>query len=524
MAKRKLGDKVQVSRTEGGRSTTKKREDDAAAPAPARIGSSEKVKATKAGSGKLAIQGGMSPASKKSASALSAASRARERREGDHAAKFKARKGSTVKRTAKGGQAAKGKKASSQDGGSDDRRARFSLDRTPRAPGPLVAAFEAGRRLNRLGFHFEQATFFGMKHDQAAQRVLRTLTVLLDHLVPDGALDRVRMLIGDRVHDLRSNYLHQEHVDDLEAAEDRLNETRGDRDAVCARLLEPVFEGLDAIRTAITAHLDERQKQAFRLGERVDRLVCPFRIHRQLYEPDVDPALLEGDYGDAWATRQPLVNVSRWPGEVCPEPALVEQIKDLGQSLQLPDTMSACIFPRAGSPTEEQMDQVVTTIRKGLAVLQGEAGRRGVRDKVVREQSGKGPGQAEDVADGRISSRPAKPSQPESLMGAAQEPRTAATRESGDTESRLRFEDSTWTIHLDGRSFPGIDPLAYKRFKTIANSLIEGRRINDDELPGKGRVGRQLKNHFPRELFAIIDRRGSKGGGSRLMLPPRSPG
>jgi hypothetical protein len=523
VAKRELGDKVRVSRSEGGGSTTRKLEDDVAAPSPARVGSSGTVKATKVGSGKPAMKGGMSPASKRSASALSAASQAKERREGDHAAKSKARKGSTVKRMAKGRQAAKGRKAPSQDRSSDDRKARFSLDRIPAAPNPLVAAFEAGRRLNRLDFHLEQAFFFGTKHDQAALRVLRTLTVLLNHLVPDGVLDRVQLLVADRLRDLLSIFLYEGHVDDLEAAEDRLNETRGDRDAVCARLLEPVFEGLDAIRTAITAHLDERLKKAFRLGERVDRLVCPFRIHRQLYEPDVDPALLEGSYEDVWATRQPLVNVSRWPGEVCPEPDLVDQIEDLGQSLQLPDTMSACVFPRAGSPTKEQMDQIVTMIRKGLGVLQRGVERRCVRDKIVREQSGKGPGQAEDVADSHISSRPAKPGQPESLMAAAQEPRTAATRESGDTESRLRFEDSTWTIHLDGRPFPGIEPLAFKRFKVIANSLIEGRRINDDELPGKGRVGRHLKNHLPRKLFAIIDRRSGKGGGSRLMLPQRSP-
>ena len=523
MAKRKLGDKVRVSRTEGGGFTNRKLADDVAAPPPARIDSSERVTATKVGGGKSATQGGMSPASKKSASALSAASQAKERREGDHAAKSKARKGSTVKRTAKGRQAAKGKKASSQDRDSDDRRARFSLDRIPTTPGPLVAAFEAGRRLNRLGFHLEQAFFFGTEHDQAALRVLRTLTVLLDHLVPDGALDRVRLLIADRVHDMRSNYLHEEHVDDLEAAEDRLNETRGDRDAVCARLLEPVFEGLDAIRTAITAHLDERPKQAFRLGERVDRLVCPFRIHRHLYEPDVDPALLEGSYKDVWATRQPLVNVSRWPGEVCPEPDLVEQIEDLGRTLRLAKASSLRVLPRSGRPAEAQIDRIVAVIREGLAARQEAAGLKGRGGRATSGQAERGRGPMQGVPIGTDSSVSGGPGQTESKIPVDREILQAATVGTRDEGRRLDFDDSTRTIYLDGTPFEHIDPLAYKRFKVIHAAILENRRIPDSELPGEGRVGRHFKKHLPLRLFALLDRKGGKGGGSCLNLPPRSP-
>jgi hypothetical protein len=99
----------------------------------------------------------------------------------------------------------------------------------------------------------------------------------------------------------------------------------------------------------------------------------------------------------------------------------------------------------------------------------------------------------------------------------------AATAGTMDERPRLDFDDSTRTIYLDGTAFEHIDPLAYKRFKLINAATLEGRRIPDSELPGKGRVRRHFKNHLPRELFALLDRKGNKGGGSCLNLPLKSP-
>lgn len=92
----------------------------------------------------------------------------------------------------------------------------------------------------------------------------------------------------------------------------------------------------------------------------------------------------------------------------------------------------------------------------------------------------------------------------------------------GIPRSRLEFDNETRSVALDGRWFANVEPLAYKRFRAIAEASSRGERLPDNKL-GAGRIGRHLRRHLPAELFALLDRRGGKNGGSCLTLPRRSP-
>jgi hypothetical protein len=91
---------------------------------------------------------------------------------------------------------------------------------------------------------------------------------------------------------------------------------------------------------------------------------------------------------------------------------------------------------------------------------------------------------------------------------------------------RLKLDRATWTITLDGRTWPIKNPQAFKIFERIA--ATEGAKVLSAEVrkaAGGGpnmRVGQILAKHLPEELRrTIIGQRGN-GAGFAFRLPEQS--
>ncbi|HYV37591.1 MAG TPA: hypothetical protein VE988_17935 [Gemmataceae bacterium] len=149
-------------------------------------------------------------------------------------------------------------------------------------PCPLVAAYGAGRLWNRLRWHMPQAslTAGGYHH-----KLVAIISVMLIRAV------RITRAPGDRgdiqesldkiFHDWKNHYDALHVAEEIWNANGELNQLEGEADVetprrlALERILSPVVKYLERLKEAILGGLDDSQKQAWELGERIDHGLCP---------------------------------------------------------------------------------------------------------------------------------------------------------------------------------------------------------------------------------------------------------
>jgi two-component system NtrC family response regulator len=265
---------------------------------------------------------------------------------------------------------------------------------------PLVAAFEAGRWLNRLAFHLQQAWFFRGYHVVAASRAARALGRALVLVRPVAERERIRQEILSRVEGLIGQSENEDHFDDLTNLEvDLQMPARSPEWNVPASerrrdLLAPVFKEIGQLRELLGPHLNDQARQALHLGEKIDQGLCRPNICHYLDRNRL------------------LAGMSFRPGELLPEDGWLAGVLQLWAELGLPvptpippDRVPGGegAGPQVAAPAEELVGRLVRAAHEGLRALSGAgsqpaavpAGAQGpvVPPKPVRPPSAPGPSQ-----------------------------------------------------------------------------------------------------------------------------------
>jgi len=212
---------------------------------------------------------------------------------------------------------------------------------------------------------------------------------------------------------------------------------------------------------------------------------------------------------------------SRWrsvrPGDVAPASEWYDEVRqlliELADSLGLP-TSSLLVEQLEGCESTNQLvDRRANRVRNALIAFQEETMNGGGEDRTNKANSGLSfnsilyadgtdhsagvvddPEQAE--ADGQGDGGPLGKGSPGALHHQ-------------NSPQRLKFDEQTRTVILDGRECSGLEPLAFKAFQRIYEETWAGRRITGDEL-NLGRADRYLRKYLPEALLALIDSRGGK--------------
>lgn len=141
-----------------------------------------------------------------------------------------------------------------------------------------ASALLAGQVFNRCIFQIQQGVFLTGPLSEA-QWLVDRLRNLVRGMTPANARDAVELASQQQFHELFID-LHSEQHEDILAEKWNLLNARFPPDGafpvnVRRELLQPIFATLADIRHSVTQHLPERLKAVFRLGEHLDRGLCP---------------------------------------------------------------------------------------------------------------------------------------------------------------------------------------------------------------------------------------------------------
>jgi hypothetical protein len=266
---------------------------------------------------------------------------------------------------------------------------------------PLVAAYEAGRLLNQLDWHLQQAWLLHWllqrgAHGHAAEvgDTLTQLTSTLRQAVPLTVRERVHESclacrdewsshFGSPGHfdeiDNQSRFLRDELSQDGEIAPDAVRaEVWGDALRAVKPIAQKLYEAAEAV-------LDERSRLALGLGRCIDCGLRPRDVFRHMSRepaeccaspsPGVSPWSLPAE---AASTSSPFLLRGVAPGEIPPEQGWLEEVQarwaELGLVFKMPRPGGeAPNGAQAGTALEltdtTQVDELDRAARKGLAEL-----------------------------------------------------------------------------------------------------------------------------------------------------------
>jgi len=432
----------------------------------------------------------------------------------------------------------------------------------------LVLAYRVGRLLNQFSFHAQHAWFFHPGHYKATEEVGRELARKARELVPVATRDQHQRELTRSVEALLGALISQDRCENLIEDEQRLGFIYDPADFIPLRAesLAPVFTALDELRRMITSPLSDTARLAFRLGELVDEGVRPPKVYRYMTEadaraghdpdaprqqavdapgdsaPDVSPeheaaasaetdpnASPEQDVDEA-QEHAPLPEPDHTlrgapvrPGGVPLNIGWVDEIRQLLGELGATDTLPAQVLQAAEGSTVGNGEEIVEQL--DLAVHTALAGSRmgDVEPKgpvlVFGAEAGVMPEPPGSVTDDFIPVIPAS-----AQMGGRLE--STDSDEIGPEKvavgARLKFDRSTKSVILDGTRIDHLDPRAFRLLKGIADATANDERATSKSL-GQDHLGGYLREHLPPQLYALVESRGSRGGGYWLTLPPKKP-
>lgn len=400
----------------------------------------------------------------------------------------------------------------------------------------LVSAYRAGRLLNELSFHAQHAWFFHFGHYEATRRVGRDLARKARELAPVASRDELQGGLSRLITDLLETVISQGRCEDLIEDEKSLGFIYDPADFIPLRAarLALVFEALGDLRRMVTTSLSDKARLAFRLGELVDEGVRPPDAYRYMEESAAsarsdssDSPQPEPDRGQHLDVVQEPDHTLRGapvqPGEVTPAEDWAEEIRQLLRELGTLGALSARVLEAAEKGAAGNVEEVVEQLDRDLSTSL--AGTR-VGDVAPPSQVPVPGDEAGNIPDppgsstGRMIPVNAA-SNPTGGVPEARVPDPTDPEKVGPRE-RLTFERSTHTVVLDGTRFEHLDPRAFRLFKGIADATANDQWATAKTL-GKDHLGRFLREHLSPQLYGVISSRGSRGGGYRLILPPRKP-
>lgn len=380
---------------------------------------------------------------------------------------------------------------------------------------PLVAALEAGRLVNRLRFHLEQAWFGYGNHRRAASRTLGRLGRSVRSLVP--VVDRrefreavIRPFVGmiDQIVS-EGHYLFYEGWTVEISADDLTDED-------FRRAVTPVFEAIDVVREQISQRLDDRGLLVFSLGELLDQGACPPEIHRFLRSQ----RRITDDPGDVLCGRS--IGVGEEEPALGWHEDLRQILLELGAALEIqPEGLVPEVTPE-GMTTKQLVEQIDLKVQAALIVWGEEVPDSEVLP-IADDQNPEGLAVPQiapigsDISESReffVQATDDNENDKETNCPSLENETQCITR-------RLHFELGGSAVIFDGHRYVIEDPEVYNAFVIIYDKTLHGGRVLGNAL-GINSPHKRLKRWLPKEIFSLI--KGKKGwkGGYRLLLPEQS--
>jgi hypothetical protein len=290
----------------------------------------------------------------------------------------------------------------------------------------LEAAYEAGRLLNQINWHMQQAWLLWSRlpHqssalDRQTRQALCQLALALRRTQGVRDRDRAQKPANAALQGWQDWYRSLGHRDALEnqANELRYLHTYGPeigffetRNELCSEALKPVTALYADLRQSIRSELSDSALQALELGECVDRVVRPPNVFRYLYQPEpLQRHLAPGDNPFTRTTVLPaaissepewyehyLANRSLQAGEIPPQDGWRVELEQRWGELGLP---SVALSEILGITTElntetlvVRVDQVDQAARASLASFSSEGREAGpaLRSPVKRDEATEG--------------------------------------------------------------------------------------------------------------------------------------
>jgi hypothetical protein len=267
-----------------------------------------------------------------------------------------------------------------------------------------LAAYDAGRLVNRLKWHTQQAWLLlaeepaqARRHAQIVQDVFRELGRVVRACVATEDRDRVQDVVKDRLADWESTFCspgHRQGLDDALAHfqyEIQLSDGEGDpgllREEFTKGLVRHVVALVDHTRDRVVAMLDEQRQLALGLGACVDRGVRRPDVYRFMYRSNEESKpkakktrAKKAPTWDDWAAASSsptepepeewyLANTSVEPGEFRPDEDWKDDVHQRWVELGLPAHFPAWIFEAA----HEQAAQTISTLVEAVNAAAREA-------------------------------------------------------------------------------------------------------------------------------------------------------
>jgi hypothetical protein len=160
---------------------------------------------------------------------------------------------------------------------------------------PLVAAYEAGRLWNSVGWHAVQAWLTRDRNQYGITcQTFLELARKVREVVPVTERDGVQEHVQRQLHELWERCYAAEGRHEalwgasgrLQADLDNLNDYPGEREDLCAELSGTVERILDRTWEGIRTHFDVARVQAWYLGILVDRGIRPPAVYRHLWRDE----------------------------------------------------------------------------------------------------------------------------------------------------------------------------------------------------------------------------------------------
>jgi hypothetical protein len=229
-----------------------------------------------------------------------------------------------------------------------------------------ITAFVAGRLLNRVGFHAQQAWFRRPSHFKRARALASELGCVVRVLVPVAQRDQLQAEVAEPIDAIASRLVRDPEAEfyfGRTADLGSLSYPHGIRED----LLQPVFRMLDGIRRAITTRISEQAQLALRLGELVDQGVCPPKVYLHLQESTwrakgsgkmerSSQAAPDSPRSEGGSTPGSF-EASRWPGDLAPLDDWLPQIRQLLSELGILDAFPLGFLAEVGDRVKKHQER-----------------------------------------------------------------------------------------------------------------------------------------------------------------------
>jgi hypothetical protein len=298
--------------------------------------------------------------------------------------------------------------------------------RTPvggKPSGPLVAAYDSGRLLNRLDWHAQQAWLLpfldskeARQHAVAVRGILTSLPAKLGPALSTAAGDRLHDDLLSRRDEWNSLFNSPGHLSEIEDAAQLLQRELAWEGDLCPSILreESWFDALrdvrkftSAVSEWIWAELNETCQRALRLGRWIDRGVRPRAVYRLMCRwartdpPQSSPQPSGGI--DPWsvtpgntsqvgrsavvANETPPVLYPVVPGTIPLEQGWLEQVRrcwdDMGLSGAIPEHFAPREAQTTSPPTDEGVFSFVDDLDR---LVRYELGERTLQDRIPPDE------------------------------------------------------------------------------------------------------------------------------------------